>query len=171
MKRILIIGMLLFAFASTNAQETVKKSRKERKADKEALKVAETKTLLESKTYVFRAANVNPMQGRNVILDARYRVKIENDTIDSYLPYFGRAYSVDYGSTKSGMEFTKPIEDYTFEVTKNGYRVKLDVKNGNDNLAYTFDISKNGSTTLNVISVNRQSISYYGDIEKIEKEK
>ena len=39
-----------------------------------------------------------------------------------------------------------------------------------DNLNYTFHISDLGYATLNVISTNRQAISYYGRIEAPEEE-
>ncbi len=32
-----------------------------------------------------------------------------------------------------------------------------------------FHISETGTTTLNVLSMNRQSISYYGNLEKIKE--
>lgn len=171
MKNILIVGLLIIAFVSTNAQETKKKSKKELKAEKKAKQVKETTALLENNAYIFSAKNANPIKGKPIHLDPSYSVKIENDTIVSYLPFYGRAYSVPYGGGGSGMDFTQPIESYSVEKSKKGYMVKLKVKNESDNLNYIFHISENGSTTLNVISVNRQSISYYGNIEKIEENK
>lgn len=129
-----------------------------------AQKTEEIKDLLESKTYVFKAINVNPMNGRSISLDGSFSVKIDNDTIVSYLPFYGRAYSIAYGSRVSGMDFTQPIENYTFEKSKKGYLIKVKIKNGSDSLDYTFHISVNGTSTLNVNSINRQSISYYGNI-------
>ena len=136
-----------------------------------AQKTEEIKDLLESKTYVFKAINVNPMNGSSISLDGSFSVKIDNDTIVSYLPFYGRAYSIAYGSRVSGMDFTQPIENYTFEKSKKGYLIKVKIKNGSDSLDYTFHISENGTSTLNVNSINRQSISYYGNIEKFEERK
>jgi len=45
------------------------------------------------------------------------------------------------------------------------------VKNGNDRLEFNFHISETGSTSLNVSSLNRQSISYNGNLEKIKTKK
>ena len=39
-----------------------------------------------------------------------------------------------------------------------------------DNISFTFHISGLGYATLNVISTNRQAISYYGRIETIEED-
>jgi hypothetical protein len=112
---------------------------------------------------------VNPMRGRTVNLTTDYDVKITQDSIYSYLPFFGVAYSVNYGSMDSPMIFSEPFETIDFENTKNGYLVKVAVKNMNDRLEYSFHISVTGSTNLNVSSLNRQSISYNGNIEKIEE--
>jgi hypothetical protein len=169
MKNLLIISIFIFSVLSINAQE--KKSRKELKAEKKAQQAEEIKTIVESKTFVFEANIANPMKGRTVNLTSDYDVKITNDSIFSYLPYFGVAYSASYGSTDSPMIFNEPFEGCDFETTKNGYLVKVSVKNNNDRLEYSFHISDTGSTSLNVSSLNRQAISYTGNIEKVKEEK
>ncbi len=167
MKNLLFISILIFSVFTINAQE--KKSKKELKAEKKAEQMEEVKSIVESKTFVFKANSVNPMRGRTIILTSEYDVKITNDSIFSYLPFFGVAYSVSYGGTDSPMIFNKPFETCDFETTKNGYLVQVSVKNGNDRLEFSFHISVTGSTSLNVSSLNRQSISYNGNLEKIKE--
>jgi hypothetical protein len=67
------------------------------------------------------------------------------------------------------MIFKQPFETCDMEKTKKGYLVKVKVKNGNDRLDFSFHISETGTTTLSVSSVNRQAISYYGDIVKTDE--
>lgn len=168
MKNLLILA-LVFAIFSANAQETEKKSKKELKAEKKAKQIEEVKAIIESKNFVFDARNANPMKGRSVTLTSEYDVKVTNDSIFSYLPYFGVAYSASYGGTDSPMIFDVPFETCTQEKVKNGYMVKVEAKNDNDRLTFTFHISETGTTTLSVSSINRQSISYYGEILKEKK--
>jgi hypothetical protein len=169
MKNILFIGMLFLALVNVSAQEAEKKSKKELKAEKKAQQKDEIKAIVESKTFVFKANNANPMRGRTVNLTSDYDVRITKDSIFSYLPYFGVAYTASYGGTDSPMIFNNPFETYDFETTKNGYLVKVSAQNSNDRLEFSFHISETGSTSLNVSSLNRQSISYTGNIEKIEE--
>jgi hypothetical protein len=168
MKNILLTGLLFLVVISLNAQETEKKSKKELKAEKKAKQIEEIQSIVDDKTFVFKATNANPMKGRTINLTTQYDVKITQDSIFSYLPYYGVAYNVNYGSTDSPMIFEKPFETCDMEKTKNGYLVKVTAKNGNDRLEYSFHISETGTTTLNVSSMNRQSISYYGNLEKIQ---
>ncbi len=167
MKKLLIISILILTVFTINAQD--KKSKKELKAEKKAQQREEVKSIVESKTFVFNANNVNPMRGRTINLTTLYNVKVTQDSIFSYLPYFGVAYSASYGGTDSPMIFDKPIETSDFETTKNGYLVNVSVKNESDRLEFSFHISVTGFTSLNVSSLNRQSISYNGSVEKIKE--
>jgi len=169
MKKLLFISLLIISIVTAYSQETEKKSKKELKAEKEAKQIEETKALVESKMFVFDARTANPMKGSTRTLTSEYDVRITKDSIYSYLPYFGVAYTASYGGTDSPMIFDKPFDTCTLEKTKKGYTIEVDVKNGNDKLDFSFYISENGSTTLNVSSTNRQSISYYGDVVKTDQ--
>ncbi len=169
MKNILFTMILLVAFFTASAQDSGK-TRKERKAEKEAKQAEQVKNLLNDKAFVFNATHALPMGGGSMYLNYDYDVKVENDTVTSYLPFFGVAYHADYGQRKSPFDFTQPLDDYKMEKEKDGYLVDFELSNGIDHLNYTFHISKLGFATLHVTSTNRQSISYYGTIDEIEKE-
>lgn len=170
MKNLIIVLILTMTFFTVHAQETAKKSKKELKAEKEAKRIEEVKAMIDGNSFVFEARTANPMKGRSMTLTTQYDVKVTQDSIYSYLPYYGVAYSASYGGTDSPMVFDSPAEKFSSESSKKGYIVKVAAKNGNDRIDFTFHISENGSTTLNVSSTNRQSISYFGEIVK-EKEK
>lgn len=170
MKNILIITLLMFTVVLVNAQET-KKTRKEIRAEREALKIEETKSMIENNAFIFVPSQAIPTGMRTVTLTSSFDAKIENDSIICYLPYFGRAHIADYGGTDSPMDFNQPILKYTSEPAKKGsWTIKFNVKNKNDLLNFTFQIQQTGSASLNVTSSNRSFISYYGDIIKVEKE-
>jgi hypothetical protein len=166
MKNILILVLIFLLAMNVNAQESQKKSKKELKAEKKAQQAEEIKALVESKNFVFNARNANPMNGRNKTLTSDYDVKVTRDSIYSYLPYYGVSHSAVYGGTESPMIFSQPFESITTENLKKGYLVKVVVKNNSDRLDFSFNISLSGSTSLTVSSMNRQTISYYGDVVK-----
>ena len=169
MKRLLFLTFLIFAaYTFGNCQDLKNKSRKEIRAERQAKKTEEIKKLLDNRTFVFKATHALPMGGGSIQLDYSFDAKIKNDTIHSYLPFYGVAYRVDYGAKNSGLNFTKKFENYKMEKNRNGYLINFDVKNKMDFLNFTFHISEPGYATLNVISTNRQAISYYGYIEAPE---
>lgn len=170
MKKIIFLAFLVFAIIGVNAQDSKKQTRKEKRAAKEAKKIEQTKALLESKDYVFSATQALPSGGRSVNLDGSFDMKIENDEVVCYLPFYGRAYSAGYGSGEGPFDFTQPIENYTIEnEKKGGYLVKFEVNNKNDHINFTLNIGSTGSASLIVISTNRESINFYGDIEADEE--
>lgn len=172
MKNILIITILMFSFVFANAQEGKKKTRKEKRAEKEAVKLEETKWMIENKAFVFIPSQVIPTGMKTVNITSSFDAKIKNDSIFCYLPFYGRAYTALYGGNESPMDFEHPTRNYNIEnAKKGGWIIKFDVKNKNDLINFTFQISVSGSTSLSVTSTNRSTISYYGDIMKIEEKR
>uniref|UniRef100_UPI00321660AD DUF4251 domain-containing protein n=1 Tax=uncultured Draconibacterium sp. TaxID=1573823 RepID=UPI00321660AD len=169
MKNIVLITLLMFSVVALSAQET-KKSKKEKRAERETKLVEQTKNLIEAETWQFDATQMLPARGRSRTLTTPYNVVVKDEMVDSYLPYFGVAHTADYGSTNSPMIFKAPVESYTTKNGKKGsYIIKFKTQNKNDNLEYTFTISSNGSTSLSVNSTNRQYISYYGNLVPVEE--
>ena len=168
MKKIIFALILLVPFLTSQAQDSTQKNRKE---SKRAKRQEDVKQMLKERNFVYHPTHANPMSGNTVQLDFSFSASIQRDTINSYMPYYGRAYHVEYGSNKGPFDFTLPIKDYQFKKGKKGYEVNFEVKNGQDNIKYNFHISENGYASLTIVSTNRQSISYYGTIEKPEPEK
>jgi hypothetical protein len=165
MKSIYFILSLVFSILLVNAQEPVKKSKKELKAEKAELQKDAVKKLVESKSFVFDARTVFSATAGNVTISYPYNVKLDKDSIHSFLPYYGRAYTVEYGTNDSPMVFNLPLQEMEIiKEKRKGYRVNVKVKKGMDNILFSFSISETGSTTLTVNSTNRQVITYYGDI-------
>lgn len=165
MKQLVIISILIFTVTAANAQKNKKKSRKERKAEHEAMLVEQTQRLIDEKTWEFDATQMLPQQGRSKTLTSEYSVILKNNHADSHLPYFGRAYSADYGSSDSPLSFKAPANEYSMtRDKKGGYTIKFSAKNKSDKINFTFKVSGNGSTSLSITSTNRQGITYYGDL-------
>lgn len=111
-----------------------------------------------------------PMRGNSKTLTSNYSVEIRNDSVLSYLPYFGVAYSIPYGGGK-GLIFKEPLTEYNAEYHKKG-KVKVSFKARNEEDSYTFNMTiyTNGSTSIQVHSINRQPISFQGYMELKEED-
>ncbi len=134
----------------------------------EKLNVEDIRSMINAQRFTFVAERVNPLRGSSRILTSNYDVKVKKDTIICYLPYFGRAYQAPIDPSKGGIDFKS--FNYTYNVTlKNNdeWQVYIDPKDYTDVQQLYFQIFGNGTATLNIISTNRDAISFYGHIEKI----
>ena len=166
MKQIIILLILLITLpAQSFAQDKEIKNRKKIRKERLKEKIEETKFLVENKEFLFTPTHAIPMSGGSIQLDFSFDVELKNDTVTSYLPFYGVAYHVDYGGRNSAFDFTQPVEKIQIKNTKNGYQVIFDVINRQDHISFIFNISEPGYATLNIISTNRQVMSYYGSIK------
>ena len=131
---------------------------KEEKASKEiALREA-----IENRSYNIDVNRMVPVSGSTRTLTSQYSLEIKGDSINSHLPYLGRAYSVPYGGGE-GLIFKSDILDYQLTYDNRGKAViEFKTKTKEDQFVYNVEIFSNGSTTINVRSNNRQSISFCG---------
>jgi hypothetical protein len=152
----LLLAITLFSFSSF-AQDG---------SDKEKEKAAAIKQMIEEKTYTFNAEFLSPMKGGRRYLDPGYTLKVRPDTVISDLPYFGRAYSAEYGASDGGLKATSTNFEYTMkERKKGGWDITIKTKDQKDQLQMMLTVFDNGTASLNVNSTNRQPISYDGYIE------
>lgn len=66
---------------------------------------------LDNRCFTVDVSMAYPMRGRSIPLTSSYSLKMKNDSVDVYLPYFGRAYSVPYGGGK-GLHFQSEITGF-----------------------------------------------------------
>jgi hypothetical protein len=121
------------------------------------------KELVEAQGYVFKAQTALPMSGRTRNLTTDYDVQVSKTSVVSYLPYFGRAYVAPIDATKSALDFTS--KDFEYASTpgkKDGWTVTIKPKDYTEVRQMTITISSDGYATLQVISTNRQAISFNG---------
>ena len=120
-------------------------------------------------SFIFVAERMNPLRGRTQILTSSYDVRVNSDSLISYLPYFGRAYSAPIDPTNIGTQFTSTNFTYQINSAKsNQWQVSLIPKDVQSIQEFVFTIFDNGSTTLNVLSTSRDQISYAGYLKKVE---
>ena len=120
---------------------------------------------LNNRDYKIAIDRMYPMRGGSRHVSFGYSVEVRNDTLISYLPYFGRAYNVPYGGGK-GLNFTAPIGSYQEFMKRNGQRhIEIGVTNDEDIYLYTIDVFDNGNSSVEVRARQRERISYSGNIE------
>jgi hypothetical protein len=125
--------------------------------DKEAVK-----KLVDSKTFVFHAQSATPMGGGTRQLTSDYNMKLTGDSLVTYLPYFGRAYTATLPG-EGGLDFIS--SDFTYKVKekkKGGWEVTIEPKDQRNVRSMLLSLSESGYASLNVTSNNRQPISFYG---------
>ena len=154
----LILASLLSVSIPSHAQNT--------KKDKDAEKIATTKNLVDSQNYVFIPQSAMPMAGRVRQLTPDFDLKVTKNSIVSYLPYFGRAYTPPIDPTKGGIQFTSKDFEYTATPkSKGGWDVLIKPKDYRDVQQMNLSISSTGYATLQVTSTSRQPISFNGYIK------
>ena len=137
----------------------------EERAAQKAEQVKKVTAALNRRQYKIAIARMYPMNGPSKTVTYGYSVEVKNDSLFSYLPYFGRAYNVPYGGGK-GLNFSAPIGSYQEEVAKNGKRrIEIGLTNEEDTYLYILEVFDNGSSTVSVMSRQREQISYCGDME------
>lgn len=137
----------------------------EEKAAQMAELSANVTNALNSRDYKIAIDRMYPMRGSSRHVSYGYSVEVRNDTLISYLPYFGRAYNVPYGGGK-GLNFTAPIGNYQEFLKRNGQRhIEIGVTNDEDTYFYTIEVFDNGSSSVDVRARQRERISYSGNVE------
>ena len=135
-------------------------------AQMEKQKEPTVKSMIDEKTLTFEPEFATPMKGGRRYLDPGYTLKLKPDTLVIDLPYFGRAYSVDYGASDGGLKATSYKFEYSVkERKKGGWDITIKTKDLKDQLQMELTVFENGSASLNVNSTNRQPISYDGKIQ------
>ena len=130
-------------------------------------KQARIQSLLESKNFTFVAESPNPMSGRNIRLtSSNYQLRFYKHSLESFLPYFGRAFRAQYGASQSPLIFSS--SDFTYEAKtsrKGSLILTIKINNPGDPDVLILSVSPLGYGTLQVISIDRQPITFYGFIE------
>lgn len=159
------IGLILLLSLIMTSGFSQEKSKKELKEEQTLAKQMQTGELVNSREFVFVARYAMPSGGRQISLMSNPNyVRFHPDLVEGYMPFFGTAYSgIGYGGDAT-IKFKDKPEKYNFEKKKKSYQIDATVKGENDVYRLSLTVSFEGSATLSVISNNRASISYQGEI-------
>jgi len=161
MKHILrtCILMMLLACTACGMMSETRQERAERE-QREALLVQQ---FVESANFKIDITQMIPFRGRPQHVSP-FSVSVKDGKINSYLPYFGRAWDLPYGGGH-GLNFQAEYQEYNVIAQPDGSdMIRILVKTDEDTHVYTFTIYDNGKVNLLVQSRNREPVSYYGEI-------
>jgi hypothetical protein len=137
----------------------------EERAARAAEQAAKVTKALEARDYKIAVNRMYPMKGSSKSVSYGYSVEVRNDSLISYLPYFGGAYNVPYGGGK-GLNFSERIGSYRESQKNNGERqIEINVTNEEDTYIYLIKVFSNGNSSIDVTSRQRDHISYSGELE------
>ena len=139
---------------------------------KDSVKMATITALIVNQDYTFKAQTTTPLSGRLRQLTSDYDLQVSKDVIISQLPYFGRAYSAPINPSDGGIQFTS--KDFEYRLTgkkKGGWDIAIKFKDAGDVQQMQLSIFNNGTASLQVISNNRQAITFNGYITASTKQK
>lgn len=121
--------------------------------------------MLEKRMFKMDFSRAYPTAGPSFSLTYPYFVSVIRDRVESFLPYFGRAYSIPYGGGE-GLRFEAPITNYRMTDGKKGKRiVTFDARTTEDNYQFRIEIYPTGETYLTVNASQKQSMSFSGTID------
>jgi len=157
--KIISVGLSLLIVLFSNALHAQKKD----DLKKEIIEKAIT-----TRNYVFKAENVMPSGAvPNRQLNYGYDLRVSPDTIISYLPYFGRAYVAPMDPAKGGIQFTSTKFEYKeTKRKKGGWDIQIKPQDTQDATQMVLTVSETGFASLQVISNNRQPISFNGYVDE-----
>lgn len=162
-----LIGSLLLIILVTGVSAQNKEERKAKKM--KALQ--ESVLLIKSGEFKFEAERAYPQNGSSIDLTTNYGfLTISENKSEADLPFFGRAYQMEYGSD-GGMNFKGEI-----------FNEKFSQNNKRNKAIYTFEVRDKEVFTVIVEAFSNESvsviircnskahISYSGQISELESE-
>lgn len=166
MRRVMIFVLLVLV--SIGIRVTGQNHRKQSKEEERQEQYRETLALVNKGDFIFEARRALPQSGPSVDMTTNYGfIEVSPDsTVEGNLPFFGRAWHVEYGG-RGGIRFfgvpreveisPKPDKKkiiYSFRIKdKDFFRVRM-------------DIGYSGDASVSINSNNRSHISYLGSLDR-----
>ena len=129
------------------------------------------KNSIYSRQFKFIAETANSSGGTTRQLSAGYEIIVNKSMIEVYLPYFGKANTPATDLTNGGFQFTSISFTYNESEKEKGWEIKMKPRDATDLNELNLTVFENGSASLDVISLQRDPISYSGHIESSKKKK
>lgn len=127
---------------------------------------AAIKKAIEEGAWKFNVTLVSPQSGSSQQPNGIYYVSLKHDSLNVYLPYFGRAFAgANVLSGENVLDFI--TQNYDKVITPSGahkWEITFSTKEQRELPVLQFYIFDNGNASLNVRMNNRSPISYSGYI-------
>jgi len=158
----LLLILMSMILTSAYSQE---KTKKEIKEEEKLQKQLQIEKLVNSQNFVFVATYALPMGASQINLRSNPNyIKFNPDLMDGYMPFFGKATSGIGMSGDATIKFKDKPETFTIEKRKNNFQIESRVKGENDVYRLSLKVMPEGNASLSIVSNNRGTISYQGEI-------
>lgn len=142
-----------------------KTTNKPPKSETEATTIKQVERMLAAKLYKIDIDRATPMAAPSMSLPYPYHVSIIGDRVESFLPYFGRAYTLPYGGGE-GLRFAAPISDYRETEGRRGrHDIRFRAVTAEDTYDFFLRIFPTGESSLSISPGQKQSISFSGRVD------
>lgn len=117
-------------------------------------------------TFTFQAVRAHPMEGQPINLTSSYDLKVSKDSVQAYLPYFGRAYVAPIYPSEAGIKFTSTKFDYQMvEGKRDGsWTITIKTLDTPRTMTLLLTVWDNGSAQLSVHDPDKQRIFFDGSL-------
>lgn len=121
-------------------------------------------SLIYSGNYSIKVTQIEPSSASTVQANTIYTLTIRNDSVYSDLPYFGRAYTVNYNQN-NGLEMETSITDYSVIKKDKGMKeARFVSRTINDTYKWLLRFENDGTVQIQVSMSNKQPIRFVGTI-------
>lgn len=116
--------------------------------------------------FEIRMTNAYPVRLQSVVLGSDYTLKIKNDSAFAYLPYYGVAYIAPMNPSDGGIKFAEPLRGYKIskDTKKNVWNITYQINTPQYQYSFYLQIFDNGSADIHVVSPQRESIHFGGEL-------
>jgi len=130
--------------------------------------ISEITRKVEAKDFTVVVNYANPLRMQPVYLTSDYDLRIKNDSVFAYLPYFGVAHTAPFNSSEGGIKFATVMTNYKITPHKksNGWDIKFRVKTTGSVYDIRLDVFNTGSSTITVNSYERDAITFNGEVKR-----
>jgi hypothetical protein len=122
---------------------------------------------VKDKRFTINVESMSPRRGGYKRLTTTYTFKVTPDTVETDLPYAGRAYQATLGSDDAGIKFLSREFDYEAKPGKKGaWEIKLKLKDTRNYPQINLTVQPGGQVSIRITPVDKEFISYTGSITK-----
>jgi hypothetical protein len=162
MKRITVLFLFVSILVLTGFQSSDKKEKKA----KQKLEMAQ---LIHNGRFKFVPKSASSSIGNINNIESGYEMIFDSLNFRAHLPYYGRTYASLYEFTNGvRFDYTAKRIDQSWHERKKIYTIKFDMSTNLDSYSIDFSADLNGFANLKITFSDKELISYYGTIEKIE---
>ncbi|HTF17596.1 MAG TPA: DUF4251 domain-containing protein [Chryseolinea sp.] len=122
---------------------------------------------VKDKRFTINVESMSPRRGGFKRLTSLYTFVVTPDTVNTDLPYVGRAYQAPMGTNDTGVKFLSREFEYDAKPGKKGaWEITLKLKDAKNYPVVNLTLQPNGSASIRMSPVDREFISYTGTIKE-----